>query len=307
MTGVLSGFVVVGLVLAVGYLLARFNTLGDTGSTVLSSFTFSVGLPALIFSTLATNDVREIFAPTALVSILGCLAVMLIVVVVGSIRKWGTPKTVIGAMSVGFVNSTNLGIPLSVYILGSAIYVTPIMLYQLAILTPVALAILDITDPTQPPRTVAYRLTSPFRNPVTVAAIVGVIISATGMPLPTLLLEPIMLIAGATVPLMLIIFGMSLHGFGTEEKGSDRGPTTVTVIAKSLIQPVLAYVLAAYVFHLDARSTLVVLCCAALPTGQNVVIYAMRYRVGQSLARSTAIITTVLAIPLLLVSVALFG
>jgi predicted permease len=77
-------------------------------------------------------------------------------------------------------------------------------------------------------------------------------------------------------------------------------PTTVAVILKSAVQPALAWVLAVFVFRLDAFSTFVVTACAILPTGQNVVLYAVRYRVGQSLAQSTAVITSVLAVPLLL-------
>ena len=74
----------------------------------------------------------------------------------------------------------------------------------------------------------------------------------------------------------------------------------MAVVLKSAIQPVLAWLLAAFVFRLDAFSTFVVTACAILPTGQNVVLYAVRYKVGQSLAQTTAVVTSALAVPLLL-------
>ena len=77
-------------------------------------------------------------------------------------------------------------------------------------------------------------------------------------------------------------------------------PTFLAVVLKSAIQPALAWTLARYVFHLDDFNTFVVTACAILPTGQNVVLYAVRYRVGQSLAQTTAVITSALAVPLLL-------
>ncbi|MGA8788773.1 MAG: hypothetical protein WB535_07465 [Paenarthrobacter sp.] len=50
-----------------------------------------------------------------------------------------------------------------------------------------------------------------------------------------------------------------------------------------------------------------VTACAILPTGQNVVLYAVRYGVGQGIAQSTAVFTSILAVPLLLGAAWLFG
>ena len=49
----------------------------------------------------------------------------------------------IGALSAGQVNSNNIGIPLSLYLLGSAAYPAPVILLQLLVFTPIAMAILD--------------------------------------------------------------------------------------------------------------------------------------------------------------------
>jgi malonate transporter len=305
--GVLKGFFVVGMVLLVGYILARTNALGPHGTKVLSTLTFMVGLPSLMFSTIASRHISEVLSQTGLISVVTALCVMALFALSGAIGRWGVRRTTIGALATGIVNSTNLGVPLSLYILGSATFVTPIMLFQLALVTPVALTILDLTDPEGKRASVWSILSTPLRNPVTVAAILGVIVSAAGIELPALVLDPLKLVAQLTVPLMLIIFGMSLHGLSVRPEISDRVPTTVAVILKSAVQPVLAWVLAAFVFHLDAFSTFVVTACAILPTGQNVVLYAVRYGVGQGIAQSTAVFTTVLAVPLLLGAAWLFG
>jgi predicted permease len=106
---------------------------------------------------------------------------------------------------------------------------------------------------------------------------------------------------------MLIIFGMSLHGLSARQGTADRVPTLFAVVLKSGVQPLLAWLLAVLVFHLDTFSTFVVTACAILPTGQNVVLYAVRYGVGQNLAQTTAVVTSALAVPLLLGAAWLFG
>lgn len=290
----------VGTVLVVGYILGRTNALGPHGTKVLSTLTFLVGLPSLMFSMIATRHIGDVLSQTGLISVVTAVAVMVLFAATGAIAKWGVRRTTIGALSTGIVNSTNLGVPLSLYVLGSATYVTPIMLFQLSVITPIALTILDLTTPDSGKPSVKRILATPFRNPVTVAALLGILVSAAGIQLPSLVLDPLSLIAQVTVPLMLIIFGMSLHGLPPRSSNGDGTPTLVAVVLKSAVQPALAWLLAVFVFHLDAFSTFVVTACAILPTGQNVVLYAVRYRVGQSLAQTTAVITSALAVPLLL-------
>ncbi len=230
MDGVLQGFFVVGVVLLIGYILGRTKTLGPEGSKVLSTLTFMVGLPCLMFSAIASRHISDVLSATGLISVVTAVAVMVVFTVAGLIGRWGVRRTTIGALSVGIVNSTNLGVPLSLYILGSATYVTPIMLFQLAIVTPIALTILDLTDPAGKHVSIWRVLSIPFRNPVTVAAILGIVVSALGIELPRLVLDPLTLVAQLAVPLMLIIFGMSLHGLSVRPGIEDRVPTTIAVI-----------------------------------------------------------------------------
>lgn len=307
MEGVLKGFFVVGTVILAGYILGKTNALGPHGTKVLSSLTFMVGLPSLMFSMIASRNISEVLSSTGLISVLTAVAVMLLFATIGAIGRWGVRRTTIGALATGIVNSTNLGVPLSQYILGSATFVVPIMLFQLAVVTPIALTILDFTNPSRKKVSLGKTLSTPLRNPVTVAAVLGILVSASGLHLPEWALDPMKLVAQLTVPLMLIIFGMSLKGISAGQGAGNRAPTLVAVILKSAVQPLLAWVVAQFVFHLDPFSTFVVVACAILPTGQNVVLYAVRYGVAQKIAQSTAVITSILAIPLLLAAAWIIG
>lgn len=300
MGGVLQGFFVVGVVLFVGYVLARTNALGPQGTRVLSSLTFLVGLPSLMFTLIATSDISAVLSETGLVAAVSATATMVLFALVGVIGRWGVRRTVIGAMATGIVNSTNLGVPLSLYVLGSATYVVPIVLFQLAIVTPIALTLLDLSSASKGKASPLRLLSTPLRNPVTVAALLGILVSATGFQIPDLILDPLELLGQITVPLMLIIFGMSLHGLSAGQGSGDRLPAVVAITLKSGVQPLLAWILAVFVLQLDPFSTFVVVVCAILPTGQNVVLYAVKYGVGVNFVQPTAVITSVLAVPLLL-------
>lgn len=53
MLGVLEGFSIIGIVVAVGYLVARLEILEKNAGLVLNRFAFFIALPALMFVTLS--------------------------------------------------------------------------------------------------------------------------------------------------------------------------------------------------------------------------------------------------------------
>ena len=124
----LTGFVVVGVAILVGWIIGRIDLLGEPGRPVLARLTFFVLSPFLLFVVLAQADVRTLFSALLPVSALAAVAVILVYVLVAKLLwRRSTGETVIGALSAGQVNSNNIGIPLSLYLLGSAAYPAPIV------------------------------------------------------------------------------------------------------------------------------------------------------------------------------------
>ncbi|MDQ2624212.1 MAG: AEC family transporter, partial [Actinomycetota bacterium] len=72
------------------------------------------------------------------------------------------------------------------------------------------------------------------------------------------------------------------------------------VVVKSLVHPAIA-ALTGLAFGLDRAGLLIVTAMAALPTAQNVLVYALRYGRGQSLARDVGLWSTLLLVPVILV------
>ncbi len=140
----LTGFVVVGLAIAVGYVIGRIDLLGEHARPVLARLTFFVLSPFLLFVVLAQADVRTLFSALLPVSAIAAVAVIGVYVLISRFvwrRRVG--EVMIGALSAGQVNSNNIGIPLSLYLLGSAAYPAPVILLQLLVFTPISMAVLE--------------------------------------------------------------------------------------------------------------------------------------------------------------------
>ena len=306
MAGVLIGFAIIGSVIAVGYVVGRLGALGPTATVVLGRAAFFVFLPALLFSVMAEADLAELFSALLPVSAIAALSCMLAFVLLARLLwRRGAPALTIGALASGYVNANNIGLPVAAYVIGDPTLVAPVILLQLVVFAPIALTILDVT--TSGRLSIGRVLTQPVRNPLIIASVLGLVVALIGVDLPDPVVEPFRLLGAAAVPTVLFVFGLSLHGRRILEPGSGRRDVLLAVILKSIVMPLVAWGLGALAFGLDGVALFTVVVLAALPTAQNVYTYAARYQTAMPLARDSGLITTALAVPILIVVAALLA
>jgi len=299
MQGVLTGFAIIGSVIALGYIVARVGILGPHARFVLSRIVFFVLSPCLLFTVLADADITVLFSSLLVVSALTALIAFALYAVV-AFGVWRRPvaEGAIGVAAAGWVNANNIGIPVAVYVIGDPAIVAPVIMIQLIVFTPILLTLLDVQ--VRGATSLARVLTQPVRNPIIIGSGLGAILSATQTELPDALMEPFRLVGGAAVPVVLIAFGMSLQGQRALAAGSKRRDVVLASTIKLAVMPVVAWLLGEFAFGLDSEQLFAVVVVASLPTAQNVFNYAQRYDRGEIVARDTVLITTVGAVPVLL-------
>jgi predicted permease len=296
--GVLAGFSVVWVVILVGYFVGRLNVLGPEGSRALSRLAFFVASPCLLLETLSRSSLAVIFSDALVVAAASAAATAAIYAVLAKFwLRRGLAESLIGSMSASLVNSANLGLPVAAYVLGDASLVAPVLIFQLAFFTPLFLMVLDSSTSRHRTTAAGFALQI-VRNPVLIGTAFGLLLAATGWQLPELVMEPIRLIGGASVPAMLIAFGISLNGSRPLQTDGGRRADVVTASAfKLLLQPVLAWLLAHFVLGMEGHLLFSAVVLAALPTAQNVFVTAARYEHGIVIAKDTVLLTTIAAIP----------
>ncbi|WP_243224681.1 AEC family transporter [Microbacterium sp. CIAB417] len=307
MLDTLTGFAVVGLAIAVGYVIGRIDLLGPHARHVLGRLTFFVLSPFLLFTVLAQADAKVLFSSLLPVSAIAAAVVIAAYALVARVFwKRDVGETVIGALSAGQVNSNNIGIPLSLYLLGSAAYPAPVILMQLLVFTPISLTILDAVTAARKSsvwRTMARTAT----NPIILGSALGTLVSVLGIDLPPIVMEPAVLLANACVPVLLVSYGISLFGQRVLGTSGQRRDVLLASSLKLLVMPVIAWLVAQFLFGLSAHEVLIVVVLAALPTAQNVFNYSQRYDIGEAISRDTVFITTIGCVPVLLVATLLLG
>jgi predicted permease len=305
--GVLNGFTTIGVVIAVGALLAHLKVVDLGAQLVLSRLAFFVASPALMVIVLSRADVHEVLSPNLVASVAGVVAAAGLYITLARLvwhRSLG--DTTIGALSAAYVNAGNLGIPVASYVLGDAAFVAPTLLLQLLVLQPLALALLD-ADAKGGRSRWWHLLSRPLRNPLTVGSLAGVGLSLTGWTLPTMVAAPLGLLGDMAVPCMLVAYGIALRlgpGLGRAGSVAELGTTS---LLKLFVQPAVAWFVASVLLGVHGRALLAIVVTSSLPTAQNIFVHATRYGRATVLARDTILITTVGAVPVILLVAALLG
>ncbi|MFC9327505.1 AEC family transporter [Kitasatospora sp. NPDC057015] len=323
----LSAFVPIWVLTAVGYLVARTGLLGEHAEDVLGRFVFQVAMPAALFTMLARTPLGSFANASMLAFAAGTLLASSLGV---AVSRWifgrRPADQAISAMASGYVNSANLGIPVAVQVLGDATFIAPVLLFQVLLVTPVVLATLEAgtgrsgpgdTDgsaagagstgagsagagggdplPAGGSDRARRLLLLPLRNPVILASALGSVFSAAGWHLPPALAHSGELLGGAGVPTALVVLGMSLHGRATADGPGRPAEVGVSVVIKTLVQPLGAFAVGSLVLRLPAHQLLAVVVCSALPTAQNVFVYARQYGSSAVLARDSVLYSTLLS------------
>jgi malonate transporter and related proteins len=307
-SGIGEGFLVIGVIVVVGYLVGRAGVLGEDATGVLSKAAFWVGTPALLFQTLSTTPTGTVFAWPLVVVACSAAAVCLLYVPAALWRRRPGGEVVIGSMAAGYVNAGNLGLPIASYAMGNAAAVAPALIFQLALLTPVYTTILDVVAARARGERPSWlwTLSAPTRNPLAIATALGVLVSALGVDLPGAVTEPVGLAARLAVPAMLLAFGLSLVTARRPGRDEDAPLLFWVVGLKCLVMPALG-ITGAWLLDLGPAETLAIAISTALPTAQNVFGYAVRFAQGVSLARDAALVSTIVSVPVLFGVVALVG
>ncbi|MCX4786418.1 AEC family transporter [Streptomyces sp. NBC_01221] len=324
MHALLSAFAPIWILTAIGYTVGRSGLLGEQAEAVLGRFVFHVAMPAALFS-MVSGARLDAFANSSMVAFAAGTALVcgLGFVVSGRLFGRGTADRAIGGMASGYVNSANLGIPVAVQVLGDASFVAQIILFQVLLVSPVILTLLDTgagagAGPgAGSGKGLVFRrmLTMPVRNPVIMASLLGVVVSALGLRLPHALAHSCDVLGAAAVPTALITLGLSLNvrpatgvpatqraepcseraepdGAGVRTK---RAEVVVAVALKTLVQPLIAFAVGGPLLGLPDHQLLAVVLCSTLPTAQNAFIYAQQYGLDTRLARDSVVASTVVS------------
>lgn len=300
----------VAVVIAVGYVVRRFDVVGPEAERILNRLTLLVGMPGLTFVVLARAEPGVLLSTFSLAMVAPIALTILVTAGVlltqARVRRSPTAVAVL-ATSTGFTNSGNIGIPLATSLLGTTSFLAPSILLQVLVLAPVTMGIATAASHEDGAQPRWRRVLRPFATPVVPAALLGAVVMLTGVEIPDAVLMPADLLADASIPMLLLAFGMSLRGARPlDPLRRDTAIVLVPLVGKLLLLP-LSTLGFGLLLGFDGLDLLALVVIACLPSAQNMYAIASSYTSFGAVMRTIVLTTTVLACPLAVIAAGLLG
>lgn len=300
MQGALTGFAVILTVIAAGYIAARAGLVEGNNRLVLNRMAFFVASPALLFTIVARSDVGVLVSPVIGVSAVSAvIATACFVVLSRCMFPRDLATTTLAGAASGYANINNIGLPVGLYVIGEITYVPPLILLQVLIFAPIILVILESTRGSKRGFSLAFGRAA--TNPIIIGSLLGLVVALFGITPPEVVMAPLDMLGGAAIPMVLLAFGASFHGQELLKRGTGLREVFAASAIKSLLMPLIAWLIAGPVLGLDSHSVFAATVIAALPTAQNMYNYAATYQRSEIVVRNIVFLTTFASLPIILV------
>jgi malonate transporter len=296
---------VFGIVFA-GYLIGRLRLLGENSSQALNGFAYWVALPALLLVSMARAPVAQVLNMPFITAFVGGTALTFVIAVGIGALLFGNPpvsRTMQGLAAV-FANSGYMGVPLFLTAFGAerALPAIIAMVLNASLLMGAGVALIEInrSQATNWRHVLADVARALFGNPLVIAPLLGLLLSGTGIALPSPIETFCNLLGAAAAPCALFALGLFLVG---KKPHANPLETGWIAILKLAVQPAVTWVLAAPLLHLEPFWAASAVLLAALPTAALVFTLAQQYDVYVERASSAILVTTalsVLSVPLII-------
>lgn len=276
------------LLAGVGFLLYKGGKITQEGSKTLGNILIYASLPAVIINGFRVERTAE-HVSGILWSAAGALVLLLVSVL---ISHFVFRKDPIGAFAGAFSNPGFFGVPLMIASLGQGA-----VFYAASFI-----AFLNIGQWTYgvsrlngQPLTEGLKLRKLIRAPFVIAILVGLVLFATQIPLPDVIVNCITTLAGLNTPLAMFTVGVFLAQTDFWKMFRKKELYLVSAV-RLLLVPAVSLLLLSLLPADMAAMKMVLLIAVSCPVGSNVAVYAQLHGKNYPYAVETVIISTMLSI-----------
>ena len=281
------------LLILIGYVGGRTGKLGINASVELNRFVVWLALPAQLFNFAANSGWQTLWQPGFITAFfLSCLIVFVLVLLVSWLCHRDLAAASFNGLSASYSNTGYMGIPLCALALGQdglapAIISTFIVFVMFALAT--ILIEIGILSHKKPHEIGLSVIKSLCTNPLLVAPVAGLLWASSDLTLYDPIAQVIAFLAAASTPCALVSIGLFLMQKSATAPAQAWGIS----LAKLLLQPLIAWVIAAPILELPALWVSAIVILSALPTGTGPFMLAQYYKADGSVISRVVLITTV--------------
>lgn len=283
-----------------GYAAGRIGWISEAGAKGLAEFTFQLAIPVMLFRQIATAELPDITPYALWGAYYGTTVIIWLIATVLTawlLRRPATDAASI-SMSATFGNVVMIGMPLALNLYGEAAAAAVAILVSAhsPLLWAGAAVHLSLTQNRADGGALQAVVTGLWneisRNMIILGIIAGTLWRFTGLGFDPLADNIISLLGRAGIPCALVSLGLSLV---TLRIAGQLPTLSMILVLKLVAMPLVAWLMATYVFALPPYAAGVIMIFAAMPTGANAYLFAVRNGLAQHSASGSVALGTLIA------------
>ncbi|WP_428407763.1 AEC family transporter [Hyphococcus sp.] len=280
MAAILSVVAPVFFIIACGYAAAKTGLIGREGAKGLNDFVLYFCVPALLFRTMQSVDITQ--SATGVWSAYYAAAGLIWLIVlfgVNRVKGLGDGGGSAAAFASTFGNLGMMGLSIAYLSFGEEGLIIAALIIAVHAASHWFLGTLWAELANRERGVDLLKVTrgvliSLFKNPVVLALAAGALWNWSGLTIPGPGQRIIDLGGDAAIPTGLFALGLAVAAYPL--RGNLQGVAAIMALKMALF-PFIAWALASFVFRLPPRETALVTIFAALPTGMNPYLFAVKF------------------------------
>ncbi len=282
--------------LLLGYVAGLRKVVDNKDLRTLITFVMSFAVPCALFTTIVRAPHSLLWGQSSVALILATVYLAIYALVYFSARTFGklsAADSAVLSLTLAFPNSAAIGVPLlpAVYGNGSSVSVAVAIAVGAVTISPITLAILESNTGDHDHLSALARLRVSLwravRRPVVWAPILGVMVVALNLAVPSFIDKSLAIFGTATAGTALFLTGLVVSA----QRFNLNWGVAWSVFAKTLLQPALCLG-AARAFGLPPEQTRYVVLISAIPCGFFGVVFGKSFDATPAVASSGLIAST---------------
>ncbi|KJY44288.1 AEC family transporter [Streptomyces sp. A1547] len=287
-----------------GVVLARRKIVPAEASKAFADYAFLFAVPCYLFGNIYASDLGTLFNWRAIGAYAAAAGVAVLAIVFASgahgVRE---PRDVALRVMAGVqVNTAYFAVPVFITLFGTAAPIFPVLLFQVCVLSLVVISIMELgrAGPAAggPGQRLLRAVGASLSTPLVLACNAGILLNLLSVHVPKVVLDGAGFVGDSASPIALFALGLHLGGLGLDIRGTGREELAL-IAFKCLGFPLLAWAVCGLLFGVRGEWLTYLVLIAAMPTPQNLFVFAQRYDVGVDLSASLVIKSSVVSLLLL--------
>lgn len=275
------------LICFLGYFTVRVKLFNRSHIDGLSAVCFNLLIPLFLFRATYNTDLSAEISLDWFASFY--IPVICYFALVYTINKWRnktTSKATIESLTASYSNTVLIAIPIITFYLSeqSAGRAFVLIAFHSAILFSFTELLINNTG---------YKtILRALKNPIVLSILAGLSCNLIGINIAKDVLAPLATLSQSAIPLALFGLGASIYFLPIK---GNRTLAIIYSLAKLIILPLMAFLLAKYGLNLTTEQIFIVVLLVASPAGVGAYIMAKKYQQSENTAATTVVFSTLLS------------